>query len=365
MNRKIIHVDMDCFYAQVEMRDRPSLKHLPIAVGGKPGTRSVLCTSNYRAREFGVKSAMPTDFAMRLCPKLIVIEPNFKKYKEASDLIHQVFRKYSDVIEGVSLDEAYLDVTHHANATLIAQKIKDDIFSVTKLTASVGLAPNKFLAKVASDWKKPNGLFVIKPQDISSFVSKLPVKFIPGVGKKTLETLNNLGAITCSDLGQIPPEVLALHFGKFSLDLFHYSRGQDNRPVYNEWERKSLSVENTYLKDLENIDEIKEELPNLLMELTHRLGRSLIDDPDKKIKKVFIKLKYADFKQSTCEQSIIPFLPTIDNFEKKAPFTLFSHLIEHTLAKRSGPIRLIGVGVKFLTSEEVNPIQLSFFDFCA
>ncbi|RPJ74960.1 MAG: DNA polymerase IV, partial [Alphaproteobacteria bacterium] len=164
--KKIIHVDMDCFYAQVEMRDNPSLQNIPLAIGGLPGTRSVLCTSNYIARKFGVKSAMPTDYAIRLCPNLVVLTPNFKKYTAASEIIQSIFQKYSSQVEPLSLDEAFLDVSDSPNATALAMHIKNEILMRTGLTASVGVAPNKFLAKIASDWKKPNGLFVIKPTNV-------------------------------------------------------------------------------------------------------------------------------------------------------------------------------------------------------
>jgi DNA polymerase-4 len=365
MIRKIIHVDMDCFYAQVEMRDRPELTNVPLAIGGLPGTRSVLCTSNYVARKYGVKSAMPTDFAMRLCPKLIVLPPNFKKYKKASEIVQNIFLKYSDKVETVSLDEAYLDVSDSVNATEIGKRIKEDIFKATGLTASVGVAPNKFLAKIASDWKKPNGLFVIKPHEIEGFVKDLPVKLIPGVGKVSLQHLESLGIKTCSDLRQYPPEVLALSFGKFSLDLFYYARGIDEREVQNEWERKSLSVENTFLNDMTNPQEMRLYLEELLLEMKDRVARHLIDEPHKKIKKIFVKVKYNDFKQSTSEETFIPFEFNDSLFDKMANIDNYYRLLNVSLAKKTCPVRLLGVGVRFLTGEETDPVQLSFLPLCA
>ncbi|MBC7712035.1 MAG: DNA polymerase IV [Rhizobacter sp.] len=365
MQKKIIHVDMDCFYAQVEMRDRPELKNVPLAIGGAPGTRSVLCTSNYIARTFGVKSAMPTDFAVRLCPKLVVLPPNFKKYQKASEIIQNIFLKYSDMVETVSLDEAYLDVTGAVNATEIGKLIKEDIWKATGLTASVGIAPNKFLAKIASDWKKPNGLFVIKPHEVESFVKDLPVKLIPGVGKVGLQHLESLGIKTCNDIRSFPPEVLALSFGKFSLDLFYYSRGIDEREVQSEWERKSLSVENTFLNDMTNPEEMKLYLEELLMEMKDRVGRHLEDEPHKKIKKIFVKVKYNDFKQSTSEETLIPFEYSEKIFDKAVNIDSFYRLLNVSLAKKTRPVRLLGVGVRFLTGEEVDPIQLSFLPLCA
>lgn len=363
--KKIIHVDMDCFYAQVEMRDRPELTNLPLAIGGAPGTRSVLCTSNYVARKFGVKSAMPTDYAVRLCPKLVVLPPNFKKYKKASEIIQNIFLRYSNTVETVSLDEAYLDVSFAVNATEIGKKIKEDIFRETGLTASVGIAPNKFLAKIASDWKKPNGFFVIKPHEVDNFVKDLPVKLIPGVGKKGLQHLESLGIKTCNDIRRYPPEVLALSFGKFSLDLFYYAKGIDEREVQSEWERKSLSVENTFLTDMTNPEEMRLYLEELILEMKDRVSRHLEDEPHKKIKKIFIKVKYNDFKQSTSEETIIPFEFEPDLFDQVANINNYYRLLNVSLAKKTCPVRLLGVGVRFLTGEEADPIQLSLFPLCA
>lgn len=356
---------MDCFYAQVEMRDRPELTNVPLAIGGMPGTRSVLCTSNYVARKFGVKSAMPTDYAMRLCPQLVVLRPNFHKYEKASEIIQNIFSRYSDTVETVSLDEAYLDVTGAINATEIGKRIKADIFKETGLTASVGIAPNKFLAKIASDWKKPNGLFVIKPHEVESFVKDLPVKLIPGVGKKGLQHLESLGIKTCNDIRQYPPEVLALSFGKFSLDLFYYAKGIDERNVVSEWERKSLSVENTFLNDMTNPEEMRLYLEELILEMKDRVGRHLEDEPHKKIKKIFVKIKYNDFKQSTSEETINAFEYEDRLFDQVANIDSYYRLLNVSLSKKTCPVRLLGVGVRFLTGEESDPIQLSLFPLCA
>ena len=356
---------MDCFYAQVEMRDRPELTNVPLAIGGLPGTRSVLCTSNYVARKFGVKSAMPTDFAIRLCPNLVILRPNFRKYQEASEIIQNIFLKYSNTVETVSLDEAYLDVSDCVSATDIGKRIKDEILEATGLTASVGIAPNKFLAKVASDWKKPNGFFVIKPHEIEAFVKDLPVKLIPGVGKKGLQQLESLGIKTCNDIRRYPPEVLALSFGKFSLDLFYYARGIDTREVHAEWERKSLSVENTFSQDMTDPQEMKLYLEELLLEMKERVERHLEEEPLKKIKKIFIKVKYNDFKQSTSEETINPFEYDEALFDKTANIDNYFRLLNVSLSKKTGPVRLLGVGVRFLTGEETDPIQLSLLPLCA
>ncbi len=287
---------------------------------------------------------MPTDFAVRLCPKLVVLPPDFKKYKKASEIVQNIFLKYSDKVETVSLDEAYLDVSGEINATEIGKRIQADIFKATGLTASVGIAPNKFLAKIASDWKKPNGLFVIKPHEVEKFVKDLPVKLIPGVGKKGLQHLESLGIKTCSDIRQCPPEVLALSF---------------------EWERKSLSVENTFITDMTEPAEMRLYLEELLLEMKERVGRHLMDEPHKKIKKIFVKVKYADFKQSTSEETLIPFEFENSIFDKLANIDNYYRLLNVSLARKTGPIRLLGVGVRFLTGEEVDPIQLSLLPLCA
>lgn len=364
MNRKIIHVDMDCFYAQVEMRDRPQLKNVPLAIGGAPGTRSVLCTSNYLARTFGVKSAMPSDFAIKLCPKLVILPPDFKKYQAASDIIHSIFWKYSSNVESVSLDEAYLDVSGSPNATEIAKKIKADILAATGLTCSAGVAPNKFLAKIASDWKKPNGLFVIPPHEIENFIVDLPVKLIPGVGKKSQAHLESLGIKTCSDIRRTPPEILSLAFGKFSHDLYQFAHGQDDREVIAEWERKSLSVENTFLTDLTDFREMQSALGAVFEEMKERLAAHLEESPQKKIKKIFLKVKYADFKQLSSEESLIPFDLGQRDLDSAIIFEDFVRLLRLTLLRKNAPVRLLGVGVRFQVHEEGHCIQLSFLPLC-
>jgi DNA polymerase-4 len=357
---------MDCFYAQVEMRDRPELKNVPLAIGGPPHSRSVLCTSNYLARKFGVKSAMPTDTAIKLCPHLVVLAPQFSKYQKISSQINLIFNKYSHAVETVSLDEAYLDVSHELNATELAKKIQKEIFEVTQLTASVGVAPNKFLAKIASDWKKPNGIFVIKPHEVDQFVKDLPVKCIPGVGKKSLIILQNMGIHTCLDLREKSPEKLALTFGKFSLDLLDYARGKDERDVVGYWERKSLSIENTFVDDFDNLEDCLNEFEELYDELRMRLKEHYDTTQNaNKIKKFFVKIKTADFKTATMEESLFPFMFDEEYFNKRIPFNDYKRLLDQVFTKKSSPIRLVGLGVRFLTSQESHAEQLSFFSLCA
>lgn len=364
--RKIIHVDMDCFYAQVEMRDRPELRNIPLAIGGPPNSRSVLCTSNYLARTYGVKSAMPTDTAIKLCPQLVIMKPQFSKYQSISVQINKIFKKYSQNVETVSLDEAYLDVSSEANATELAKEIKNEIFKETQLTASVGVAPNKFLAKIASDWNKPNGIFVIKPHEIDNFLKTLPVKCIPGVGKKSLTILQSIGVYNCQDLKNTSPEKLAMHFGKFSLDLIDYAKGKDDRDVISSWERKSLSIENTFLQDFNDFQECLKDFEELYVELRNRLKEHYDETQSlNKIKKFFVKIKTADFKTATMEESLLPFMFEEDSFDKYIPFQNYLRLLELVFTKKSSSIRLVGLGVRFLTSQESNPEQLSFFSLCA
>jgi DNA polymerase-4 len=346
--KKIIHVDMDCFYAQVEMRDNPALKNLPIAVGGLPKTRSVLCTSNYEARKYGVRSAMPTDLAIRKCPKLVVIVPDFKKYEAASEIIQKIFLKYTDLVEPLSLDEAFLDVSHEAHASLLLKEIKNQILKETELTSSIGLAPNKFLAKIASDWKKPDGEFVIKPHQVEEFVKNLKVKLIPGVGAKTHEALLALKIETLNDIRNTDPTILHSHFGKFSTDLINYSLGIDEREVIADFERKSLSVENTFLVDHFWSDKLEIEFNEVLTELDRRL-----ENNNSLIKKIFTKVRFSDFTRTTAEITI----PIDQNFRPHHYKTQFLELLKTNLSKRVLPVRLIGVGVRFLPDSENNNNQ--------
>ena len=275
--RKIIHCDCDCFYAAVEMRDDPSLVNLPIAIGGKSDRRGVVATCNYKARQFGVRSAMPTGQALKLCPDLVVIPGTMAKYREAALQIRQIFYRYTDKVEPLSLDEAYLDVTDctecHGSATLIAEEIRQVISREVGVTASAGIAPNKFLAKVASDLNKPDGQFVITPENVEGFVEKLEVKRIFGVGKVTNEKLRRLGIVTCGDLQQRSLVELVDKFGVFGKRLHDLSFGRDEREVNANSRRKSLSVEHTYSDDLQDIDACKGKLAGLLIELRSRLRR--------------------------------------------------------------------------------------------
>jgi len=251
--RKIIHLDMDAFYASVELRERPELKDLPVVIASHH-PRAVVAAASYPARFYGLRSAMSMGQARKLCPQVIVIEPDFAKYRQVSAQIHQIFQQYTSLIEPLSLDEAFLDVTENLkqipSATEVAMRIREDIFQATGLTASAGVAPNKFLAKIASDWHKPNGICVIKPSQVQGFIQDLPLKKIPGVGKVTQEKLKSLNLETLGDLQQIDEALLIQHFGKYGRRLFLYAQGIDERPVEVERERQQISKETTFDDDL-------------------------------------------------------------------------------------------------------------------
>jgi DNA polymerase-4 len=270
-NRKIAHIDCDSFYASIEIRDNPSLAGLPIAVGGSPERRGVVATCNYLAREYGVHSAMASATARRLCPGLIIIRPEMARYRVASQQIHDIFRDYTDIIEPLSLDEAFLDLSaclrHDGNASLIVSEIRARIAKEVNITVSAGIAPNKFLAKVASDWNKPNGQYVIEPPMVDSFVRELPVRKLSGVGKVTASRMEKLGIRTCGDLRDMDREHLDRHFGSFGNRLFELCRGFDNRPVQPTRVRKSVSVENTFATDLPDLTACLAELPGLHQQL--------------------------------------------------------------------------------------------------
>src|SRR5229473_1907445 len=251
--RKIIHVDMDAFYASVEQRDDPQLRGKPVVVAWK-GNRSVVCAASYEARSFGVRSAMPAARAKRLCPGAIFVPPDFTRYRAVSKSVREIFKLHTDLIEPLSLDEAYLDVTENkrglVTATLVARTIREQIRQELNLTASAGVAPNKFLAKLASDWRKPDGLFVIQPEDIDAFLLPLPVGRLPGVGKVTGEKLAQLQIQTVGDLKGLDLQVLEQHFGRYGVRLHELARGIDNSEVVPDRPTQSISVEDTFERDV-------------------------------------------------------------------------------------------------------------------
>ncbi|WP_251359857.1 DNA polymerase IV [Kangiella sp. TOML190] len=346
--RKIIHVDMDCFYAAIEVRDDPSLKGHPVAVGGHPSRRGVIATCNYEARAYGIHSAMPSAYAKRLCPSLIIVGGNFDKYRHDSKVIRTIFAQYTKLIEPLSLDEAFLDVTdcqqYQGSATYIAQAIRHKIYQELSLTASAGIAPNKFLAKIASDWNKPNGQFVITPDEVDDFVKKLEVNKIPGVGKKTTQKLNNLGIYNCQDIRDYDLLTLTRKFGSYGDRLHKLAQGIDNREVIVSYPRKSLSVENTYEQDLYSLEDCLDEIPKLLETLKRRIAKSKVESP---INKLYAKLKFSDFTATTVERTSFGINDD-----------LFYELMEEGFYRREKAVRLLGLGVRFQVSESTNFVQL-------
>ncbi|GMG86927.1 DNA polymerase IV [Biformimicrobium ophioploci] len=346
--RKIIHADCDCFYASVEMRDDPNLRGKPIAVGGSSQRRGVISTCNYEARRFGVRSAMATAHAVRLCPDLVVVPGNMKKYREVSQSIREIFLEYTDRIEPLSLDEAYLDVSDSAHcqgsATLIAEEIRARVREQLHITISAGVAPNKFLAKVASDWNKPDGLFVIRPDQVEAFVHQLAVRKIHGVGRVTAEKLHNMGIQTCADLRRFSKLDLARSFGKFGQRLYELARGIDERGVSSDRRRKSASVEHTFSEDIDGLEQWQRELARLYERLTERLQKM---DDRYRISGAFVKVKYHDFTSMSQERA-----------NKSCRISEFRHLLGLCWEKRSDPIRLLGVGVKLIDlQDDGGPLQ--------
>ena len=350
--RKIIHIDMDAFYASVELKDRPELKDLPVVISSHH-PRAVIAAASYPARKFGLRSAMSMSQAKKLCPQVLVIEPNFEKYRAVSTQIHQIFQRYTHLIEPLSLDEAYLDVTENLknipSATEVAIQIRHDIFQVTGLTASAGVAPNKFLAKIASDWHKPNGICVIKPSQVQNFIQHLALKKIPGVGKVTQEKLKALQLETLGDLQQLDEAILIQHFGKYGQQLYLYAQGIDERPVQTERERRQISKEITFDDDL-----ILTECHNYWPKLTEQVWASL-EKKQLSARGVSAKLKLKNFQVLQHSKS---FKQPLEN-KQQLEDVLQQLLIEMRISKHA-QFRLIGIGVYQLSEQQDLP-QLSLW----
>jgi DNA polymerase IV len=348
--RKIIHCDCDCFYASVEMRDDPSLRGKPLAVGGRPDQRGVVATCNYEARKFGVRSAMPMATAVKRCPDLIILRPAMEKYRIVSRQIMTIYRTYTELVEPLSLDEAYLDVTSsphfQGSGTLIAQDIRARIAKDVGITASAGVAPNKFLAKIASDWNKPDGLFVIRPHEVDDFVAPLPVEKLFGVGKVTAAKLKRLGAHTLADLQQWSMHELQHHFGKFGGRMYDLCRGHDRREVCPDQERKSVSVEETYVHDLPDIEACRRELAPLYDMLESRVKRV---EAECIIRKLFVKIRFENFQRTTAECIGLQ----LDR-------GVFDKLLETAFQRGKRPVRLLGIGVR-TSEDDDNAQQLGLF----
>lgn len=343
MVRKIIHIDMDAFYASVEQRDNPDLQGKPVAVGS-PGDRGVLTTASYEARKFGVKSAMPSKVAARICPDLIFVRPRFEAYKEVSSIIRNIFHEYTDLVEPLSLDEAFLDVTMNKknipSATIIAREIKVKIKQQTQLTASAGISVNKFLAKIASDVNKPDGLFLIPPEKAVEYVEKLPIEKFFGIGKVTAKKMHDMGIKTGLDLKKISEADLRRKFGKAGFYYFQIARAEDYREVNPNRIRKSVGAENTFIKDLLDMQDVKFELENILDILLERLKKS-----NTKGKTLTIKVKYSDFQQITRSKTSSDWIK--DKSQLKSTYEGLLNQVEI----RDG-IRLLGITLSHLDHEE-------------
>jgi DNA polymerase-4 len=340
-SRAIIHLDMDCFYAAIEVRDRPSLRGKPVGVGGARDRRGVLTTCNYEARKFGVRSAMPTFMALQRCPNLIVLPTRFDVYRREAVVIRGILHRFTSIIEPLSLDEAYLDVTAHPNAPgALAHEIRSAIFHDTKLTSSAGVGPNKLIAKIASEIDKPNGQFEVKPEEVSEFMRDLPVRKIWGIGEKSERKLEELGVKTCGDLERFSRSELVNLFGKFGLDLYELCRGIDNRSVEPDRPRKSLSTEETFAIDLTTLEQCEEKLEELFQDLMADLAQK---ESTREITKIFVKLKFNDFTRTTAERAGLP--PALGHFRS---------LLAEAFARTGKPVRLIGVGVRFAETTPQN-----------
>ena len=342
--RKIIHVDMDCFYAAIEVRDNPELRGKPIAVGGD-NPRSVVCTANYEARKYGVRSAMPMMRAKVQCPGLVIIRPRFEAYKKESLHIRQIFADYTDLIEPLSLDEAYLDVSASTRyASVIAKEIRQRVYDETKLAASAGIAANKMLAKIASDWKKPNGQYTVTPDQVAAFIEPLPVRKIPGVGPVLTEQIARLGIQTCGELQALPMDKMVRHFGSSSYELYQRCRGIDERPVDPSTIRKSLSNERTFQEDLLSLNACA----SMIRKLYDELQKDLLKVESRSIHKLVVKVKFSDFQQTTRE-CIHPH-PNID---------VYLRLLEEAYARSEKGVRLLGLGVKFYDDDRYQQLMLN------
>jgi DNA polymerase IV len=354
MTRKIIHIDMDAFYASVEQHDNPALQGLPVIVGGDPGRRGVVSAASYEARVYGVHSAMPSSQARRLCPQGVFLPVRMHRYREVSDQVFQILREYTPLVEPLSLDESFLDVTGSeklfGTALQIAMEVKRRIQEATGLTASAGIAPNKFLAKIASDYKKPDGLVEIKPEEVQVFLRDLPISKLWGVGKSTEEVLKGMGILKVGQLAVFPAEKIERKLGKFGLELIALARGEDERPVSPESEAKSISQEETFTPDLEHLDQMKKVLLDQAEQVGWELRRQKLKGAT-----VTVKVRYPDFTLATRSQTLSS--PTNQGIEI---YRTALKLLSRTEALRRRA-RLLGVGISHLIHRDA-PEQYLLFD---
>ncbi|MCA1965261.1 MAG: DNA polymerase IV [Flavobacterium sp.] len=347
--RKIIHVDMDAFYASVEQMDNPELKGKPLAVGGSE-VRGVVSAASYEARKFGVRSAISGIQAKKLCPDLIFVRPRFDRYKEISKKIRKIFHDYTDLVEPLSLDEAYLDVTENKkgnpSATLIAQEIRKRIFEEVGLTASAGISVNKFVAKIASDYNKPNGQKTVNPDEVEAFLEKLDIKKFYGVGKVTAEKMYQLGIFTGYDLKQKPLEYLEKHFGNSGFHYYQICRGIHNSAVKPNRKIKSVGAERTFGENLSSEIFMEERLQSIAKELEKRLQKSKISG-----KTITLKIKYSDFTLQTRSKTLPYFVS-----DKNIILDVAKDLLYQERLKNS--VRLLGISIHNLNNEEKTKTEL-------
>lgn len=346
---KIIHIDMDCFFAAVEMRDNPQWRDIPLAIGGSAERRGVIATCNYPARKYGIHSAMSTAQALKRCPRLMLVKGQMQRYVEESRRIREIFSRYTEHIEPLSLDEAYLDVSDselfQGSATLIAKDIRRAIFAETGLTASAGVAPCKFVAKIASDINKPDGLYTVTPLQLDGFVCQLQLKAIPGVGRVTWEKLQAMGLFTCADVRRYPFDKLVRRFGKFGLALWQRAHGQDNRRVNSERQRKSVGAEVTLVHDVHDFEQCWQVVEILFAKLQQRLTAC---QADLAIQSQGIKLKFSDFVQTTAEHR-----------QSRLDKAAFVPLLHQALSRQQGRgIRLVGLSVSLPTEADSQQLCL-------
>ena len=344
---------MDAFFASVEQLDNPELKGKPVAVGGS-GERHVVAAASYEARKFGVRSAMPSVKAKKLCPGLIFVKHRFERYNEISEKVFEIFKEFTDVVEPLSIDEAFLDVSTNKknilSATIIAKEIKKEIKKRTGLTASAGISVNKFLAKIASDIKKPDGLFLIPPEDAEKFIEELPIEKFYGIGRVTAEKMHKLGIRNGSDLKKLELPALIRNFGKVGKFYYDIVRGIDDRPVETESERKSIGTELTFEKDLTTSFEIVAELYKIEKELMERVSHAGTAG-----RTITLKIKFSDFRQITRSKTLQNYIRDFDTLHRELSEIRKSLNLEGTR------VRLLGVSISNLEAEDREDRQLSFF----
>ncbi|AEV95011.1 impB/mucB/samB family protein [Pediococcus claussenii ATCC BAA-344] len=357
-SRMIIHVDMDAFYASIEMRDEPIYKTKPLIIAHDPrtnGGHGVVATANYVARQFGVHSAMSASEALELCPDAIFKKPDFTKYREVSHQIHEIFHEYTDEIEPVALDEAYLDVTNNkknmSDSVLIAHEIQKEIFAKTNLTCSTGISYNKFLAKLASEYEKPVGVAMVFPEDVTDFLNDMPIESFRGVGKKTIPKMHDLGVHFGRDLLSFSESDLIHYFGKFGYVLYRQVRGIDDRPVAYQRERKSIGKEDTYINPLTTDEEVELQLRIIAQNLL-----KYVTNQQKHGKTIVLKLRYTDFETITRRITLDEFVPN-----DAETYYFYARQIFDDVGNSSRGIRLLGITLTNLTDVSYQDVVLPLF----